>query len=282
MRGEAERAAVVQHALQHRLAVEESKVGDVPAVDVQHVEHMEDEPDATLRSPWVERQLGKPFVPELQPGPSVAAHPAAVVLALLALRVHRVAPVKRITATVFEPASEHGQRGLDELHEQTVNLLSFQQIPKTVYDTQVAFNLVARYGEQSVPALADVERRIRKHYRTIAGQDAPQLSLLLIQAPVFHAHDFAIHVESDQSVNVEVIAQALAGEHVNLVPGTEDAPSNVNVAGQGDVQVAVIPDAEQPQAFWLWAAADNLRIAAATAVEIAENILASRPRGKIQ
>jgi len=56
----------------------------------------------------------------------------------------------------------------------------------------------------------------------------------------------------------------------------------VNVAGQGDVQVAVIPDAEQPQAFWLWAAADNLRIAAATAVEIAENILASRPRGKIQ
>jgi hypothetical protein len=56
----------------------------------------------------------------------------------------------------------------------------------------------------------------------------------------------------------------------------------VNAAGQPDVQVAVIPDAGHPQAFWLWAAADNLRIAAATAVEGAENSLVSRPRGKIQ
>ena len=243
---------------------------------------LEDEPDATVRSPWVERQLGKALIPELQPGPLVVAHPAAVVLGLLALRVQKVVPVRRVTATVFEPASEHGQKGLDELHEQTVNLLSFQQIPKTIFDTQVAFNLVARYGERSVPALADVESRILKHYQTIAGKDAPLLSLLLIQAPVFHGHAFAIHVEIDQAVNPEVVAQALAGEHVNLVLGAEDAPSNVNVAGQGEVQVAVIPDAGDPKAFWLWAAADNLRIAAATAVECAENILASRPRGTIQ
>jgi aspartate-semialdehyde dehydrogenase len=243
---------------------------------------LEEEPGASVRSPWVERQLGKPFIPELQPGPLVAAHPAAVVLALLALRAQKTVPVRRIVATVFEPASEHGQKGLDELHEQTVNLLSFQQIPKTIFDTQVAFNLVARYGERSVPTLADVESRILRHYRTIAGEDAPQLSVLLIQAPVFHGHAFAIQVEVDQSVNAEVIAQALAGEHVNLVTGAADAPSNVNAAGQPDVQVAVIPDAGHPQAFWLWAAADNLRIAAATAVECAENSLASRPRGKIQ
>jgi aspartate-semialdehyde dehydrogenase len=243
---------------------------------------LEREPEASVRSPWIERQLGKPFLPELQPSPSVAAHPAAVVLALLALRVHKVVPVARITATVFEPASEHGQKGLDELHEQTVNLLSFQQIPKTIFDTQVAFNLVAQYGENSLPALATVESRILEHYRRIAGKDAPLPSLLLIQAPVFHGHAFAIHVEIEQAVDLGVIAQALAGEHVNLVADAEDAPSNVNAAGQADVQVSVTPDASQPKAFWLWAAADNLRIAAATAVECAENILISRPRGKIQ
>jgi hypothetical protein len=32
----------------------------------------------------------------------------------------------------------------------------------------------------------------------------------------------------------------------------------------------------------LWAAADNLRIAAATAVECAETMAATRPKGKIQ
>src|SRR5581483_11196016 len=48
---------------------------------------LEDEPGAVVRSPWVERQLGQGLRPDLQPGPAVIAHPAAVVLALLLLRV---------------------------------------------------------------------------------------------------------------------------------------------------------------------------------------------------
>ena len=101
------------------------------------------------------------------------------------LRLKKAGAVKRVVATVFEPASEHGQKGMDELHEQTVNLLSFQQLPKKVFDTQVAFNMVTRYGEQSVPALNTVEHRVLKHYQRIAGKDAPALSLLLVQAPIF-------------------------------------------------------------------------------------------------
>jgi aspartate-semialdehyde dehydrogenase len=243
---------------------------------------LEDEPEAVVRSTWIERQLGQALIPELQPGPSVAAHPASVVLALLALRLQRAGKVKAIVATVFEPASEHGQKGMDELHEQTVNLLSFQQMPKKIFDIQVAFNLVSRYGEQSVPSLSTVESRVLKHYQRIAGKDAPLPSLLLVQAPIFHGHAFAIHVEIDQVADVESISHILAGEHINITHSAEDAPTNVNAAGQGDIQVSVLPDANQPNGFWLWAAADNLRIAASTAVECAETIVATRPRGKIQ
>jgi len=243
---------------------------------------LEDESDAVVRSPWIERQLGKPLIPELQPGPAVVAHPAAVVLALLLLRVQKVAPVKRAVATVFEPASEHGQKGMDELHEQTVNLLSFQPMPKNIFDAQVAFNMVARYGEHSAPALAMVESRVLKHYQRLVGAHAPVPSLLLVQAPIFHGHAFAVHLEVGQVADVESISQALAGEHVNLTHGAEDAPSNVNAAGQNDIQVSITADASQPNGFWLWAASDNLRIAAVTAVECAEVMAASRPRGKIQ
>jgi aspartate-semialdehyde dehydrogenase len=56
----------------------------------------------------------------------------------------------------------------------------------------------------------------------------------------------------------------------------------VNAAGQVDIQVSIAADASQPNGFWLWAASDNLRIAAATAVECAETMAATRPRGKIQ
>lgn len=243
---------------------------------------LEEEPGAVVRSPWIERMLGQPLVPELQPGPVTIAHPASVVLALLMLRVQKAAKAVRASATVFEPASEHGQKAMDELHQQTVNLLSFQPLPKNVFDAQVAFNMLSRYGEQAVSALATVETRIHKHYRKIAGASAPDLSLLLLQAPIFHGHAFAIHIEIDQPADVQSILQALVGEHVNLTLGADDAPSNVNAAGQADIQLSVLPDSSQPRSFWLWAASDNLRIAASTAVECAETMAAARPRGKIQ
>jgi aspartate-semialdehyde dehydrogenase len=243
---------------------------------------LEDEPDAAIRSPWIERQLGQPLIPELQPGPAVVAHPAAVVLALLLLRVEKAGPVERAVATVFEPASERGQKGMDELHEQTVNLLSFQPLPKNIFDTQVAFNMVARYGEHSVPSLASVESRVLRHYQRIAGKEAPLPSLLVVQAPIFHGHAFSIHLELGQVADIENISRALSGEHVNLTLGADDAPSNVNAAGQADIQLSIAADASHPNGFWLWAASDNLRIAATTAVECAEAMAAARPRGKIQ
>ena len=243
---------------------------------------LEDEPNADVKSPWIQRQLGQLLTPELQPGPAVVAHPAAVVLALLLLRLKKAGAVKRVVATVFEPASEHGQKGMDELHEQTVNLLSFQQLPKKVFDTQVAFNMVARYGEQSVPALNTVEHRVLRHYQRIAGKDAPLLSLLLLQAPIFHGHALTLHVEMEKPVEIDGVSRALAGEHVTITGLAEESPSNVNAAGQGDVLVSIQPDTSLANSLWLWAASDNLRIAAATAVECAENMAATRPIGKIQ
>ena len=243
---------------------------------------LEDVPEAMLRAPWIERQLGQVLTPELQPRPVVIAHPAAAVLALLLLRVQKAIAVKRVVATVFEPASEHGQKGMDELHEQTVNLLSFQQLPKKIFDTQVAFNMVTRYGEQSVPPLGTVENRVLNHYRRVAGTEAPAPSLLIVQAPIFHGHAFAIHLELAAFADLDALAQSLAGEHVTITHLAEDSPSNVNAAGQSDILVSMVPDANAANGVWLWAAADNLRIAAATAVECAEAMSASRPTGKIQ
>jgi aspartate-semialdehyde dehydrogenase len=55
---------------------------------------LEDEPGATVRSVWVERERGQMWQPELQPAPCVVAHPAAVTLALLLLRTGKVGPIR--------------------------------------------------------------------------------------------------------------------------------------------------------------------------------------------
>jgi aspartate-semialdehyde dehydrogenase len=243
---------------------------------------LDDEPSARIRSPWIERELGKPSPSELQPGPAVVAHPAAVVLALLLNRAKKAGGVSRIVATVYEPASEHGQRGMDELHQQTVNLLSFQQLPKGVFDTQVAFNMITRYGEASSPSLEEVERRVLKHFEHIASADQLRPALLLVQAPIFHGHAFSIFLEMEQSLALGDLAQALSGEHITITRMASDSPSNVNAAGQGDILVSVGRDANHENGYWIWAAADNLRIMATNAVETAETMFGSRPRGKIQ
>src|SRR5215469_2745852 len=231
---------------------------------------LEDEPGAALRAPWVERQLGRVATPELQPGPAVVAHPVATALTLLLERLHAAVPVKRAVATVFEPVSEQGQKGMDELHEQTVNLLSFQELPKKIFDVQVAFNMVLRYGEQSPNSLSAVQERVIKHYRRIVGGRAPVPSVTVLQAPVFHGHAFSVNVQFEMSTDVRHVSSLLAGEHVSIIKEPENAPSNVTAAGQGEILVSVISDNSAENSIWIWAACDNLRIAAITAVECAE------------
>jgi aspartate-semialdehyde dehydrogenase len=244
---------------------------------------LEEEAGAQVRSLWIERERGRMWQPELQPAPCVVAHPAAVTLALLLLRARKVGVIKNVVATVFEPASEQGQKGMDELHQQTVNLLSFQSLPKDVFDVQVAFNMVARYGQKSRLSMDSLEARVRRHYQKLAGSEEPQPALMVIQPPVFHGHALAIFLEMEQTVDPEKLMQALSGDHVRLA-GTDDdsQPNNVNTAGQGNILVSVKNDPARPNGVWLWAAGDNLRIAAMTAVECAESMTSTRPLGKIQ
>jgi len=243
---------------------------------------LEDQPGATVRSLWIERERGQVARPELQPGPCVTAHPVAITLALLMLRARKAGVIRRVVVTAFEPASEHGQRGMDELHQQTVNLLSFQPLPKDVFDAQVAFNLIARYGHKSQPALGSVEARLLRHYQLIAGADSPQPSLMLLQAPIFHGHALAVFLEFENAANLAELSKVLAGDHITLAASDEEPPTNVSSAGQADVQLWLKSDPVQLNGVWLWAAADNLRISALTALECAESMMATRPTGKIQ
>ncbi len=243
---------------------------------------LEDEPGATLRAPWLQRQLGQVAAPELQPGPAVVAHPASVVLALLLTRMQTAGSVRRAVASVFQPASERGQKGMDELHEQTVNLLSFQPLPKNIFDVQVAFSMVSRYGEQSSPALSAITELVVRHYRKIVPEKTLVPSVSVLQAPTFHAHTISVNVQMDSPADIAELSRALSGDHVQVIPSSEEAPNNVNAAGQADILVSVTADASDPNTAWIWAASDNLRVAAANAVECAEAMAASRPRGQVQ
>jgi aspartate-semialdehyde dehydrogenase len=254
---------------------------------------LDDDAAVEVRSPWLDREL-KPEIQrsivDLETTIVAAANPAATMLALLLHRAEKTGTVDHGVVTLFDPVSEHGKQGMDELHKQTLNLLSFQPMPREVFDVQVAFNLVAEYGDEAKVSMAATEERVLKHMRAISRSHVQMPALKLLQAPTFHGHAASIYLELRRKVKADELAVALRGEHVKVIgPSTMDAPltaddqpSNVSAAGQQEIQVAVRADATRATGIWIWATADNLKISALTAVECGHGLLAGRPSGKIQ
>lgn len=203
----------------------------------------------------------------------VSPHPAAIVISILLLRLAARFPVKSAVAHVFGPASEIGPRGIEELQKQTVNLLSFQKIPRTVFGAQLAFNLLPRLGRGRGGNLLALENRIRRQLRKYLGDRAPLPAIRLFQVPVFYSMAFSIYVKMAGPAAPEALGKALAGPPIRLRQFSEHAPSPVEAAGSGDILVdAIVPEPDQPAGVWVWAVADNIRLAALNAVEIAESL----------
>jgi aspartate-semialdehyde dehydrogenase len=209
----------------------------------------------------------------------VIAHPAAVAVALLLRRLHANDPVSRAVIQVFAPASEQGLAGVEELQQQTISLLSFKPLPRAVFDTQLSFNMLARYGEEAPAKLEDAELRIDRHLATLLslpgdGEGAPMPSLRLVQAPVFHGYTFSIWVEFENAPDVETVESSLAVANIEVRSGDFEPPNNVGQAGQSGIAVgAVVPDRNHSEAMWFWMAVDNYRLAAENAIAAARELL---------
>jgi aspartate-semialdehyde dehydrogenase len=171
---------------------------------------------------------------------------------------------------VFEPASERGQAGIEELRKQTVGVLSFKKLDTTVFDTQLAFSLLARYGEEAREPLEEIEQRIERHTASLlSGWTAlPMPSIRLIQAPVFHGHSFSVWAEFETEADAKAIGRALEASGVDVRP--DEPPTNIQVTGQSGLSAgAITVDRNNPRACWIWVVADNLRLAAENAVAAA-------------
>jgi len=249
---------------------------------------LEGEKDVLVRAPWVAEVLGEKVpqkVPDLKTPAVVSAHPVAVMLALIAGRLKARLSLTTVAATVMEPASEYGRAAMDELHQQTVNLLSFQTLPREEYDAQVAFNLLPELGAAAKVKLKATEQRIRHHYAGLSAGQLPELALQMVQVPVFHGYVLSLLVEVGDPATVNQVEAALAGDHIDLVSGESDPPSNLSAAGQEDIMVRVRKDAGEDgksARFWIWMAADNLKLAALNAIACANELRRLRPLGKVQ
>ncbi len=206
--------------------------------------------------------------------------PAApvVVACTLAVGLGKLQP-QRISVLLFPPVSERDEAGVEELEKQTAGLLSFHDIAKPIFDAQVAFNLLAGYGPEAKPSLAEMRAAIARDVAAylamyLAGR-APVPAIQLVQAPVFYGYAFAAYAEFAPAVPSEQLQEAFANLGVKVAAPEDPPPSNVSVAGEGAIHVGRIePDPNVPGGVWIWGVADNLQVAATNAVRIAEELVA--------
>jgi len=227
-------------------------------------------PESRVRAPYFETKPPEGGVVHSIP------NPAAYLLAHFLTQLHQSQPVRRAVATIFEPASMSGLRAINELQRQAIGLFTFKPLPKEVFGEQVAFNLIARPGEESTIGWAGREKRIERDLASLLAIDGavPMPSLRLVQAPVFHGYAISLWVEFATSVKISALLDHLKEEGADLRTEDLDPPNNVNMAGQSGYAVgAVEVDHNDSRACWFWLAADNHQLSAELAMDVVRELL---------
>lgn len=189
-------------------------------------------------------------------------HPLTLLLADLLHPLDREFGVGEATAVVIRPAADFGERGLEELREQTICLLRFDEVPVETFGRQLAFNVIPQ--AQLSRLEPGVETRIADETAELLGWSEPRLAVKLLAAPIFHGHGLQLHVRP--------LAEAPLGK----VNGVLERIAEVGAAGavtplEAAARVSLSDlSGDGRGGFWVWAvAADAASRGADHAVRLA-------------
>jgi len=194
---------------------------------------------------------------------------AKILAALLTLGLLRLALI------FFRPVSEANRPGIEELESQTTQLLSFQSTGQPVFDAQVAFTLLDRYGAASRENLQSIRTRTRREAHAAAAErNLVQPSIQVLHAPVFYGYTFSAIAALNSNTTKDALIEVCRKAGFTLDADTSSPLGNLTATGDSAIHLALPDDdSAQPGTWWFWGAADNIRLTAATAIKLAEKFL---------
>ena len=221
--------------------------------------------------PQVEKLRGQTL-----PGkPHVAAIPSAAAEGVVRLSLAlRDLGLQTLTVTVLQSVSAAGKNGIEELETQTKQLLTFQSIGKERFDAQVAFNTLDRFGPARQADSHGARLALRNEVSACLRGGGVLPAVDLIHVPVFYGVTFSACAKLDDGADKERIAEACQQAGFVILDEWGIGPSNISAAGETAIQLSKAhADRLQPGTWWLWGAADNIRLPAWNAVKLAEKLV---------
>lgn len=195
--------------------------------------------------------------------------------------LHRVNPLRHMTAVTFQSVSGAGRAAIDELELQTRQIAAGEPIVPKAFAHQIAANVLPQIGgaKPEMPGFTTEEAKLTFESRKILGAPDLRIACTCVRVPVFYAHSIAVHAEFERPFSVEEAREVLAkAPGVKLVDDLPNAvyPMPKDFGGQDDVgigRIRIDPSVENGLA--LWCCGDNIRKGAAlNAVQIAETLIA--------
>jgi aspartate-semialdehyde dehydrogenase len=192
--------------------------------------------------------------------------------------LHKVNPIKRVVAVTYQAVSGTGSAAVEELTEQSKQVLEGQSTVPHVYPHQIAFNILPEIDVFLDNDYTKEEWKMVEETRKIMHAPDIAISAVCVRVPVFIGHSEALHIEFSQPMAADdakrILAQA-PGVKVLDDPAISLYPQPWSAAGTDDVFVGRIHrDASHPNGLVMWVVADNIRKGAAlNTVQIAEELI---------
>ena len=192
--------------------------------------------------------------------------------------IHDAATIKRVVVTTFQSVSGTGQKAIDELLQQTTDLLSFKEVKCNVYPYQIAFNVLPHIDKFLDNGYTKEEMKMVNETRKILGDNSIKLTATTVRVPVFRCHSESLNIETEKKLvpnEVRAILSTAPGVIVYDAPEKNIYPIPIDVVGSDDTYVGRIREDESTEnCVNMWIVADNLRKGAAlNAVQIAEKLI---------
>lgn len=195
--------------------------------------------------------------------------------------INDISPIRRVHVATYQAASGAGATGMEELRQQTRQIVAGETVTNKKFVSQLAMNLIPHIDTFTDNGYTREEMKMHNETKKIMHAPGMEVSATCVRVPVERAHSEAIWVETESPVTVAEARKAFdSADGVVLVDRLEPLgyPMPLFVAGSDPVYVGrVRADLANPNGLSFWAVADQIRKGAAlNAVQIAQYILAHR------
>ena len=193
--------------------------------------------------------------------------------------IHRVATIERINVATYQSVSGAGNKGIDELSEQTRSILNFKPLKVAAFSQQIAFNVIPHIDQFQDNGYTREEMKMVWETQKILGDRSILVNPTCVRVPVFYGHAEAVHIETREKITAAAAKKLLSeapGVQVMDDPAQLSYPSpTVHSAGNDPVFVGRIrEDISYEKGLNLWIVSDNIRKGAAlNSVQIAEKLI---------